>query len=331
MKSTLRYLLPTLALAAALPALRADDETVIEKKSGDGSKKIERRVIINHGGHGEKESVAFLGVSTGPVSDTLVEQLGLQKGFGLVVNDVVADSPAAGVLKRHDVLLKFEDQRLIDPRQFSVLVRNQKEGDEVTLTYVRAGKQATVKVKLAKHDVPKQLGLMMGGAGAGFEGFPGGSEHMRVLVGPERDDVNHVLSLMHDGGQQNVRVMRMGNGPAMRSIAVNTGNSNMVFNDERGALELTIKDGQKNLVAKNEKGDVLFSGPINTPEERQKLSDELRGRLEKIEIMDGFDFKTDGNVEVDSLTVAPHKVRQPLTPGVPLRRGLPQGPQPFIF
>ena len=71
------------------------------------------------------------------------------------MNHIAPGSPSAGALKPHDILLKLDDQILIEQRQLAVLVRGHKEGDEITLTYLRAGKQATAKVKLAKHDVPK--------------------------------------------------------------------------------------------------------------------------------------------------------------------------------
>ena len=47
------------------------------------------------------------------------------------------------------------NQILIDARQLSVLVRNRKEGEEVTLTYLRGGKPATARVKLTAQDMPK--------------------------------------------------------------------------------------------------------------------------------------------------------------------------------
>ena len=114
MKPTLRYLLPALGLAAALPALLAADDdqpaSKTEKRqirilaanddgSPHGGPRIERHMIVGHAGDGEKESVTFLGVETAPVSATLTAQLGLPEGAGLVVVHLVPDSPAAVTLK----------------------------------------------------------------------------------------------------------------------------------------------------------------------------------------------------------------------------------------
>ncbi len=58
------------------------------------------------------------------------------------MRNVVPDSPAAATLKKNDVLTKLDDQLLIEQRQLSVLIRNHKDGDEVTLTYIRGGKES---------------------------------------------------------------------------------------------------------------------------------------------------------------------------------------------
>lgn len=103
----------------------------------------------------EVERTTFLGVDVTLVQPALGAQLGLPWGTGLVVERLSPRSPAAGVLKEHDVLTHLDDQILIDVRQLMVLVRNRKEGDEVALTYLRGGAKSTAKVKLIAQDMPK--------------------------------------------------------------------------------------------------------------------------------------------------------------------------------
>jgi hypothetical protein len=103
----------------------------------------------------EVERTTFLGVEVTLVSPVLGAQLGLPRGTGLVVERLSPRSPAAGVLREHDVLTMLDDQILIDVRQLMVLVRNRKEGEEVTLAYLRGGQKATAKVKLIAQDMPK--------------------------------------------------------------------------------------------------------------------------------------------------------------------------------
>ena len=317
MKSTLRYLTPALGLLVALAVAHAADEpkpaTKPEKKelrilaaADAAAPRSNHTTILRHlAGTGEKENVTFLGVETSSVSPTLVAQLGLTDGSGLVVNHVVANSPAAGALKEHDILLKLDDQILIEQRQLLVLVRNHKEGDEVTLTYLRGGKQATAKVKLAKREQPK-LSLLQLPSGAGAAAFALGQGDFDVpLLGrvdaQNGEDVNRLLGLIDAGstpGQRHLNIVNaLGAGDRTISVTVNTGNSNASFNDDQGTLDLSIRDGKKELVAKNAKGEQIFSGPVNTPEERKALPAEVRTRLEKLEDSTQFSYKTGGDFQ----------------------------------
>jgi serine protease Do len=337
MKLILTHVIPLAGLALTLPALHAAEESAPQKQlrqevrvmaapsiasSPAPGGTFERRIRVVGPQAGEMETVTFLGVQAEPVNPTLTEQLGLAPDTGLVVAEVVPESPAAAVLKAHDILLKFNDQLLIDQRQFTVLVRNSKEGDEVTLTYLRAGQKATTKVKLGTKDLPKGLAFDMGGALPGAGAFAwSGAVPMGVPSMPAaRADVDHVLGLIDlgKGGQpQVVRHNQLG-GDRMIAVTVNTGDSNMSYSDDQGSLELTIKEGKKELVAKDPKGETIFTGPINTPEERKALPDGVAARLEKIETMQGFTFKTDEAFEGGEV-----RVMHPLGHGI----ALPDAPE----
>ena len=324
MKTHLHCLIPVFGVALMAPAFGAEAAPKSNEPAKDLKTRKEIRVITSTDGDQgpgphrivrriegpfEMETVTFLGVETGPVSATLAAQLGLTEGSGLVVNHLVPASPAAAVLKPHDILLKLDDQILIEQRQLAVLVRGHKEGDEVSVTYLRGGKSATAKVKLGTHEAPK-ISMMPNQPEPGFRGTPpgggpgiSGANFELHAVSPDargnRDDVNRILSLM-DGangpGQRRISIARPG-GPGDRniSVTVNTGNSRMISDDDKGSLELTINDGKKELVAKNQKGEKIFSGPINTPEERKALPDDVRERLEKLEDMKQLSFRTDGD------------------------------------
>jgi hypothetical protein len=230
-----------------------------------------------------------------------------------VLVTIAPDSPAATALKSHDILLKLDDQLLVDPRQLSVLVRNHKDGDEVTLTYIRGGKETTAKVKLGKHDVPKMaMGEGFGRQSFDSPGNPGGRAFGEVRG--SREEMSRVLSLIDraqspgPGGmpspQGTVRFYR-NEGPGFRATAISTANSNMVFSDDQGTIDLTIKEGKKTLVAKNAKGEQIFSGAVDTPEQRQSLPAEVRERLERIEGMQGFSFQTDQDFVPGTVRIGP--------------------------
>jgi serine protease Do len=340
MKPTLSQIIPIAGFVLAMPVLSLEaseaaapkqevkrEIRVVTKDAADasGMPEMHRRMkFIHAGGPAELEQVAFLGVQTAPADPALAAQLGLPRNTGLVVTDVVADSPAASVLKVHDVLVKLDDQLLIEPHQFSVLVRNHQKGDEVTLTYLRAGKEATAKVKLGQHEVPKMTAFNVRTGSPAGGAMTWTSSHAPVA----REEVDRVLGLIDlgkDGAPHIVRHNQLA-GDRVISVTVNTGDSNMNFSDDKGSLELLIKDGKKELVAKDPKGATIFSGPINTPEERKGLPADVADRLKKIENMQGFSFKTGEDFEGGEV-----KVVRPLGQGIslPVPATAPQAERPL--
>src|SRR3989440_3016346 len=104
-----------------------------------------------------KVPVTFLGVETSDVPSVLCEQLGLPKGFGLVVDYVVPEGPAAAAgVQQNDIIKMLNDQILTDPDQLAKLVRSYSEGTSVTLTLLRKGQEQKVTVKLGKKDVSRR-------------------------------------------------------------------------------------------------------------------------------------------------------------------------------
>ncbi len=352
MNSIHRHLTAACLLAAAVsPALRAaDDKPAVKEEKRElrvlAAPSAERRVYV-HAREGErrpnleKETVAFLGVETAAVSPTLAAQLPIPRGSGLVVNHVVEKSPAAAVLKEHDILLKLDDQILIETRQLSVLIRQRKEGDEVTLTLLRGGKETTAKVKLGKHEVPKYAGAVESGAMRAFTLPAGGAGGSAVweMRAPEpgqrasREEVDRVLSLMHGArGGAPVRVQIDGHGgPGLRAISINTANSNLVFSDNDGSLELRMQEGVKTLVAKDAEGKEVFAGPVNTPEERKALPEKVRERFEKLEGLQDITFRTDGDFQGSETKVVRPPARGISLPATPRHERRPAGQPPGFF
>src|SRR5437879_13131417 len=103
---------------------------------------------------GPKVPVTFLGVETSPVPSVVSEQLGLAKGFGLVVDYVVPDGPvAAAGVQQNDILKMLNDQILTEPDQLAKLVRSFAEGTNVTLAILRKGQEQKITVKHSKKEV----------------------------------------------------------------------------------------------------------------------------------------------------------------------------------
>src|SRR6476619_1961420 len=107
-----------------------------------------------------KVPVTFLGVETSDVPSVLCDQLGLPKGFGLVVDYVCPDGPAAAAgVQQNDILKMLNDQILTEPDQLAKLIRSFSEGTSVTLTVLRKGAETKLTAKLGKREVSQRNGM----------------------------------------------------------------------------------------------------------------------------------------------------------------------------
>ena len=85
-------------------------------------------------------SRGWLGVSIQNVSPELAAALGIDSSTGALVSDVVAGSPADGVLQQGDVILSFNDETVDNSSDLPLLVGTTKVGTDSTLTVLRDGK-----------------------------------------------------------------------------------------------------------------------------------------------------------------------------------------------
>jgi hypothetical protein len=68
----------------------------------------------------------------------------------VLVTRVLPDSPAATAdLRRHDILLTYDGKRIGDCEQLARLIRDDKAGRKINVTYLRAGREASASMTLA--------------------------------------------------------------------------------------------------------------------------------------------------------------------------------------
>ena len=286
--------------------------------------------------HNEKKvPVTYLGVETDGVPRVVSEQLGLPKGFGLVVEYVVPDGPAAaGGVQQNDILKMLNDQILTEPDQLSKLVRSYTEGTTVTLTVLRKGKEEKIGVKLTKKEVPERsewghgrhFNFNFNGRDWSDFGMDDLKEHMNELkeqLGDQTQGVIHdavmaaqqeaqrvrdeaqrrrdLAQQMRDQAQRvrdevhrardearraaGIDVTRNQNG-GLSTTKIDIGKAQIVYSDDKGELRVEKVDGKKLLTAKDPQGLLLFSGPVETKEELDKVPAEVRQRYEKLQTND---------------------------------------------
>jgi len=245
-----------------------------------------------------KEPVTFLGLDTSEVPRVLSEQLGLPRGFGVVVDYVVPESAAAGAgLKPSDIIRMVNDQIIVDPEQLGKLVRSFPEGTTVNLTVLRKGKEMKVSAKLQKHEPKSSQGPFGFEKEWNFDGWDGmdGLGGLRNFHMPDMTSVREAVArakkeALRAGDEarravRNLRIVTTDDG-TVKATHVDLGKAQIVFSDEKGELKLESVDGKKMLTAKDPKGNVLFNGPVDTKEERDKVPAEVRQRFENLEKQD---------------------------------------------
>jgi hypothetical protein len=267
---------------------------------------------------GPKVPVTFLGVETSSVPRVVSEQLNLPKGFGLVVDYVVPDGPAAAAgVQQNDILKMLNDQILMEPDQLSKLIRSYQEGTNVTLTILRKNAETKVTVKLGKKEVRARLfdkhrpghddfGMMdfndlkdLKDLGSDFKfEFADlnnlGPDIRETVRNAQREAARATREAQREArraaaeARRSAREMRVFSRDqgTMKSTTIDLGKATIVFTDPQGEMKIENVNGKKMLTAKDPQGRLLFSGPVETQEELDKLPPEVRQRYDKLEQKD---------------------------------------------
>jgi hypothetical protein len=105
----------------------------------------EARVTVQVGEAVAAPSDHWIGVLGMPADEVLKSHLKIDGG--LVVQDVVAESPAATAgVQKYDILLKLNDAAITDLETLAGAIAENRDA-EATLTVIRAGKQRNLKIK----------------------------------------------------------------------------------------------------------------------------------------------------------------------------------------
>jgi membrane-associated protease RseP (regulator of RpoE activity) len=135
--------------------------------------------------HAQRAKGPWIGIAMEPVQEVVRAQLSLAPGEGIVVNHVAPESPAAKAgLQPNDILLRFEDQILVEPSQLQKLIAMKKPGESVKLTYLRKGERKETGVTLIEHEIEPREGNPgqwppNGPGGFAFPGMENRLEHLQ--------------------------------------------------------------------------------------------------------------------------------------------------------
>ncbi|MEN2979912.1 MULTISPECIES: Do family serine endopeptidase [Tistrella] len=106
------------------------------------------RTVVQAAIEGRPVARPWLGARGQPVTADIAESLGLPRPSGVVVSHVHPEGPAAGVLKRGDVILEIGGRVVDDPRALRFRLAAAGIGGDTEVTIWRDGRRQTVSLPL---------------------------------------------------------------------------------------------------------------------------------------------------------------------------------------
>jgi len=96
---------------------------------------------------------AFLGITSRSLSGRDARNLNLDRRDGALVQQVYSGTAAdEGGLKKDDVIIEFDGERVFDDNDLGDMIRDHDAGDDVSIAILRAGKEKTLQVTLGSRD-----------------------------------------------------------------------------------------------------------------------------------------------------------------------------------
>jgi hypothetical protein len=247
----------------------------------------------------------WIGIVGSPVTPELRAQIDLPEGQGLLVRQVVPDSPAAKAgLKNFDILLRANDTDLADMGDLMELVRTEgQRGGKITLEVLRHGKRETLWITPEARP-EKVAGVEPGMPGEGGQGWgfgapgPGQEDAFRFFekrfgeAGPGRPFQFRVFG---PGTVLNGRVMNLDQMPSGLSVSIQK--------QDNQPAQITVK-----------RGDETWNIVGDDPGSLEQLPDDVRPFVEQLLAGSGpmrIPLPAMPNIEIPNMPVPP------VAPGAP--------------
>lgn len=261
-----------------------------------------------------REKSAYLGAVTGEVPGVVADQLGLEKGAGVVVESLQPDGPAkkAGIME-NDVLLKADGRELSGPSDVFSAVGGKKPGDSIPVELIRRGKPVSLSVTLGErpgnlpgnerrragrgdigalrmHGLPDDMARRLQGM---IEESVGGVElkeleEMQNLFDHfgEADGsggIHEKMDKLMEQARGRVRDGRDGNAPGHRKLDISS-MATIRLMDNHGSIEIKTEDGAKKLSVRDQNGKETWSGPWDSEQDKAAAPADVRRRVEALNI-----------------------------------------------
>jgi serine protease Do len=251
----------------------------------------------------------FIGVVTAALPEMVGDHLNLKAGTGVIVRTVSPESPAEkSGIKVNDVILNINETAVNDPEAFRAEIRSHKVGDKLKLKTIQKGKPKDLEVTLGERPanafadvqdaeqlrdvIELNLGGLLGGALGGIQGQDGaegleiipqqlelGDERLKMLRKQMRDAMEVVPKIQPEPG--NIQLQQQS------TIRMMDGEGSIEFKSVGKNSEVTVRD---------KANEIVWSGPWDTPQDKAAAPDDIRNRIERLNINNGggglkFEFR----------------------------------------
>lgn len=246
----------------------------------------------------------FIGVVTAALPEMVADHLNLKAGTGVIVRTVSPDSPAEkSGIKVNDVILNINETAVNDPEGFRAEIRSHKIGDKLKLKTIQKGKPKDLEITLIERPadafadvqdaerlrdvIELNLGGLLGNALGGALGDLGGQDGAGGL-----EIVPQQLEL----GDERLKMLRKQMRDAMEAapkIQPEPGNiqlqqqSTIRMMDGEGSVEFKSVGKNSEVTVRDKANEIVWSGPWDTPQDKAAAPDDIRNRIERLNINNG--------------------------------------------
>lgn len=245
---------------------------------------------------------AFLGVVSSEIPDMLADHLDLKPGEGVVIRSLVPDGPAArSGIAINDVITKVAGQPVGTPMELSKEITGHKPGESISLDLIHKGKPATLDVTLGVkpaemadnaprtldqldlEGLPKELAERVRDAIAGnLGGFELGGDEAQIP--PRMEEAMRDLQKRMQGA---LGKAILPDDDVAGKVQVQ-GGATIKQMDQQGSVEVKAKDGAKEVTVRDQQGNVTWSGPWDTAQDKAAAPADVRQRVDSLNIDNSF-------------------------------------------
>ncbi len=229
------------------------------------------------------QDTAFLGVVTSEVPEILAEHLKLSAGQGILVRSLMPEGPAAKAgISANDIITRVGELAIRTPEDLSRAIANHQPSDVVSIQLIHHGEPLSLEITLAKR--PQQFATTRPQAQGdlNFDQLPQDlADRIRGALQKNLGGMNLDLD-----AQPGALALPAPRASSSGKIQVQSG-ATMRMRDHSGCIEIKSSEGNKDITLRDPKGDIVWSGPWNTEQDKAAAPPEIRNRIEAMHLQDG--------------------------------------------